>query len=71
MREDQAAKGWNDSDLAAAADVHQTTVGRWFAGSISNPKLVKKLARALGYSPRRYVISSEDGAAAPREAVAS
>jgi ribosome-binding protein aMBF1 (putative translation factor) len=64
MRHDQAAKGWNDIDLAKAAKVHQTTVSRWFAGSISNPKLAKKLARALGYSVRRYLIASSGDAVA-------
>lgn len=59
MRRDQIAKGWNDSDLARAAKVHQTTVGRWFDCEINSARLGKRLAKALGYSPSRYLPTIE------------
>jgi ribosome-binding protein aMBF1 (putative translation factor) len=68
MREDQAAKGWNDIDLARAAEVHQTTVWRWFAGALNSPRLAKRLAKALGFSPRRYVLRAEHPTSSTSEA---
>lgn len=64
MRRDQAAKGWTDTDLAREAGVHQTSIGRWFAGKSSNPKLAAKIAAALGFSTRRYLPRTEPASSA-------
>lgn len=56
MRRDQAAKGWNDTDLAREAGVHQASIGRWFAGKTSSPKLAAKIAVALGHDDAQCYI---------------
>jgi len=55
MRADLAAKGWLPTDLARAAGVSDMTVSRFLNGARQNPRTVKKLAEALGYSVRRYL----------------
>lgn len=74
MRADQAAKGWNDSDLAdqakwpkrrgAKARIHQTSISRFFSGKSDSPRLAKAIASALGFSVRRYVVVSSEEAVA-------
>lgn len=65
MREDIAARGWQPADLADRAGVARSTVGRFLNGEFQTARTAKKLAAALGYSVRRYLILSH------REAVAS
>jgi len=45
-------KGWNQSDLARAADVPQPTISRLEVGISSNPRMMTlaKIARALEVS---------------------
>lgn len=64
LAEDMALKGWSKLDLATAAGVADMTVIRFLRGERQTPQTVKKLAKALGHSVRRYLISS-------REAIAS
>jgi transcriptional regulator with XRE-family HTH domain len=64
MAEDMARKGWLKLDLARRAKVADMTVIRFLRGENQTAPTAKKLARALGYSVRRYIVSS-------REAVAS
>ena len=64
MAEDMALKGWHKLELAKRARVSDMTVIRFLRGEQHTAKTAKKLARALGYTVRRYLISS-------REAVAS
>lgn len=64
MRDDIALRGWQPADLADRAGVARSTVGRFLSGEFQTARTAKKLAKALGYSIRRYLISS-------REAVAS
>lgn len=55
---DMAAKGWKATDLARKADVSDMAVSRFFRREAKNPRTVKKLAKALGYSVRRYILES-------------
>lgn len=64
MVEDMALLGWLPVDLARKARVSDMTVSRFLRGDVQTARTAKKLAKALGYSIRRYLISS-------REAVAS
>jgi len=64
MQVDLDAKGWQPTDLAAFADVAPSTISRFFSGERQTARTAKRIADALGYHVRRYVISS-------REAVAS
>lgn len=53
-----AGKGWLPIDLARRADVSHMSVGRFLRGERQTARMAKKLAEALGYSIRRYLISS-------------
>lgn len=59
MLEDMAIKGWLPVDLARAAGVADMTVYRFLDGEARTAKTAKKLADALGYSVRRYLISAK------------
>ena len=56
LRNDIAAKGWLPTDLARRARVSDMTVSRFLSGERRTPRTAKKLARALGYSIRRYLV---------------
>lgn len=58
MAEDMALKGWTKLDLAQRAGVADMTVIRFLRGERQTAPTAKKLAEALGYSVRRYLISS-------------
>jgi hypothetical protein len=60
MVEDIALKGWLPIDLARKARVADMTVYRFLDGRSQTAPIAKKLARALGYSIRRYLISSRE-----------
>lgn len=64
MAEDMAIKNWTKLDLAKRARVADMTVIRFLRGEHQTAKTAHKLARALGYSVRRYLIATT------REAVA-
>ena len=53
---DMAARGWLKSDLSARADVSPMTVGRFLRGEFQTSRVAAKLAKALGYSVRRYLL---------------
>lgn len=63
MREDMAAKGWLQNDLAHEAGVADMTVTRFFRGDHRTNRTAKKLAGALGYSVRRYLVRQSQEAA--------
>lgn len=63
MAEDMALKGWTKLDLANAAGVADMTVIRFLRGDSQTAPTAKKLARALGYSVRRYLISVSEAVA--------
>ena len=56
MRHHMAAKGWEAKDLAAAADVSEMTVSRFLRGETQTVKTARKLALALGRTPRAYLV---------------
>lgn len=52
---DMALKGWMGVDLARAAGVSSMTVTRFLRGESHTARTAERLARALGYSVRRYL----------------
>ncbi len=52
---DMTLRGWNDTDLARAAGVSSPTVTRFKRGEYQTARTAERFARALGYSPRRYL----------------
>lgn len=63
MREDMALRGWRATDLAKRSKLTDTSVSRFLRGEAQSAPTAKKLARALGYSVRRYLISSRQAVA--------
>jgi transcriptional regulator with XRE-family HTH domain len=61
--EDMALKGWTKLDLAKAAGVADMTVIRFLRGDSQTAPTALKLAKALGRSVKRYVITSTDAVA--------
>lgn len=59
MRDDMAAKGWNASDLARRAEVSDMAVSRFLRKERQTARMAKKLASALNYSVRRYLVSAK------------
>lgn len=56
---DMAGKGWEVPDLAAAAGLSMRTIYRFIGNEAQTTKTAKKVAAALGYSIRRYLIGVE------------
>jgi plasmid maintenance system antidote protein VapI len=56
MLADMAVKGWLDTHLAKSAKVSAMTVSRFLRGDVQTAPTAKKLAKALGYSVRRYLV---------------
>jgi transcriptional regulator with XRE-family HTH domain len=63
MAEDMAVAGMNKADLAIKAAVSDMTVIRFLRGERQTNRTAKKLAKALGYSVRRYLVRSTQEAA--------
>ena len=63
MADDIALRGWLPIDLARKAGVADMTVYRFLRGERQTAPMAKKLAEALGYSIRRYLIRREGAAA--------
>lgn len=61
---DMASNGWAKLDFARAAEVSDMTVIRFLRGDHQTPRTAAKLAPALGRPVERYLIRSEQGAAA-------
>jgi lambda repressor-like predicted transcriptional regulator len=57
LAEDMALKGWTMAELASHAGVSPMTVSNVLSGQPVRPPTVKKMAKALGYSVARYLIS--------------
>jgi len=55
IRRDMAARGWMATDLARASGKHASTVTLFLRGLSQTPKTAAAIARAMGYSPRRYL----------------
>jgi transcriptional regulator with XRE-family HTH domain len=58
MQEDMFLKGWLPTDLAKRARISDMTVSRFLRGKVQTAPTAKKLARALGQSVQRYLISA-------------
>lgn len=57
LAEDMTLKGWLPVDLAKRARVSEMTVSRFLSGRVQTARTAAKLAKALGYSVRRYLVS--------------
>lgn len=55
MAEDLAAKGWLRAELARRAKVSDASCYRFFQGRQRTATVAKKLAKALGQKPERYI----------------
>ncbi len=51
---DIALRGWNQSDLARAAGRGVGTIHRFMTGDTQTSKVAADIAKALGYTVRRY-----------------
>jgi len=68
---DMALKGWQATDLARAASVSDMTVSRFLNGGTQTAKTAQKIANALGYQIRRYVLPARpEGGSRTRGAAA-
>lgn len=63
LAEDMANHGWDQTDLAREAGVSVATVSRFFSGEYRTNPTAKRLAIALGYAVRRYIVRSQDAVA--------
>lgn len=63
LTDDMAGKGWLPIDLARKAGISHMTVSRFLSGERRTARMAKKMASALGYSVRRYLISSREAMA--------
>jgi len=57
VQEDMARRGWIPIDLARRAKVSHMTIGRFLRGERQTARTAAKIAAALGFSVRRYLIS--------------
>ncbi len=62
MVTDMALKGWIPTDLARKAGVSDMSVSRFLKGETQSERMAERLARALGYGPRRYLLGVEAAA---------
>lgn len=53
---DCALRSWNPSALAKAAKLSTSQVSRFLSGEVQTAKTAQKLAKALGYEPKRYLL---------------
>jgi plasmid maintenance system antidote protein VapI len=56
MRQDQAEAGLSDNGLAKLAKVGWPTIERFMSGKARTPGTAKKIAKALGYPVKRYIV---------------
>jgi transcriptional regulator with XRE-family HTH domain len=55
--EDMALRGWEQKDLAAASGLSAMTISRFMRAERQTVKTATRLAKALGYSIRRYLVT--------------
>jgi hypothetical protein len=60
MLEDMAERGLMPIDMASLTGMGLSTVTGFLKGERQTAKSAKKIAAAMGYSPKRYVIRTED-----------
>lgn len=58
--EDMVAKSLEIEDVVRKSKLSQRTVYRFFSGELQTSNTAKRIAKALGYSTRRYLIRSEE-----------
>ena len=58
LADDMALRGWLPTDLARSSGVSDMTVSRFLKGEHQTARTADKLAKALGYTVRRYLIRS-------------
>jgi len=56
---DMSLRGWNNLALARAAGLSPQTITDFLSGDRQTAKTADKIARALGYTVRRYFIRVE------------
>ena len=66
LHTDMVEQGWLAADLARKASTSHVTVHRFFKGEARTARTAKKLADALGFPLRRYIVKPR--AAKPRAA---
>jgi plasmid maintenance system antidote protein VapI len=66
LAEDMGARGWSAKDLARIAAVSERTVSRFLRNEFQTAKMAGRLARALGFSPRRYLIRETESVGSAR-----
>jgi transcriptional regulator with XRE-family HTH domain len=59
LAEDMASKGWDQTDLARESGVSVATVSRFFGGEYQTAPTAKRLALALGFAVRRYIVTNQ------------
>lgn len=61
VAEDMASLGWQANDLARKVrpQVATSTITRFINGESQTAPMAKRIAKALGYHVRRYIVSSE------------
>jgi transcriptional regulator with XRE-family HTH domain len=64
MQDDMALRGWMATHLARVAGLSHPTVGLFLRGERQTAKTAHKLAQALGYTVRRYLIPTKRQGAA-------
>lgn len=60
LERDIAARGWLARDLARAAGVSDMTVSRVLSSERSNPRTWARIAAAMGYTVRRYLLAKQE-----------
>ncbi len=60
MVEDMTAKGWLPTDLAKEAEVSDMTISRFLRGHTQTARTAGKIAAALGYTTRRYLLTGPE-----------
>lgn len=56
IRDDMALRGWLPTHLAKRTRLTDQSISRFLKGEAQSAPTAKKIAKALGYSVRRYLI---------------
>lgn len=62
LLEDMALRGWEQKELAAASGLSAMTISRFMRAERQTVKTAARIALALGYTVRRYLIRSSEAA---------
>jgi transcriptional regulator with XRE-family HTH domain len=64
IREDMAIRGWLPTELARRSGLSDQTISRFLRGDGQTAPTAKRIAKALGFGVRRYLISARQEASA-------